>query len=736
MTSTPSRAAYVFFGGTTEPGGIHVHTADVARALGAAGHPVHILSSCVDYFSGPLRGMASRPGGEVPQVLQLALPSELAPLRRYNELKRVFSPFAGARLVVLRGSGGEGELVPLLAARGLFSRVFAIEHRVPDPRAAEPFLRCAQLAARRAVRPLVQRSIAVSVTVQRALVDELGYSPSRVTVCPNWVDVDHFRPDEDDRTNTRRVLGIGPDEVLVGCVGRLAPEKRIHVLLGAFAHLSTSTRLRLLVVGDGWKASELREDATRLGIGDRVIFSGWTSDPASYLRSLDLFVTAGELEGLPLSLLEALASGLPCLASPAIARACVDDGQEGFLRDLSSAEAVRAALLEVEGMDRRALRAMGERARARALRELGAMARLPAILEALEAPEAASLVRQSGVPLGRGPFQFETVPGGPYLVTPGTPAPLVTVVIPTYNRSSFVRRALASVQAQKYTRWEAVVVDDRSTDDTRHVVQAMAAEDARVRYLANTRERGPGGARNHGILRAEGEMVAFLDSDDLWDPDKLARQVALAAANPRVKLSATDYWILDEGTGERKLATDVLEEMVAYWLRTLPYRHLYDWYGLRVHRQRVVDARAVMAQAIGGFLWIQTSGVMADRSVLLGAGLFDESVRRTEDVRLWLRINARHGLGFVDAPLVTYHVDGRDGAQGPRYAAYDPSMRHSEVEELRAHLELCTFIRREFSLSLLEHGALTYRARLLQGHVARARARGAAGAIAHGEVAS
>jgi len=101
--------------------------------------------------------------------------------------------------------------------------------------------------------------------------------------------------------------------------------------------------------------------------------------------------------------------------------------------------------------------------------------------------------------------------------------PTVSVVIPTYNRAELLTRAIDSVLAQTYDDFELLVVDDGSTDDTEAVVTAY--DDDRVRYLAHETNRGANPARNTGIEAAEGEFVAFLDSDDEWRPRKLEAQL-------------------------------------------------------------------------------------------------------------------------------------------------------------------------------------------------------------------
>ena len=107
-------------------------------------------------------------------------------------------------------------------------------------------------------------------------------------------------------------------------------------------------------------------------------------------------------------------------------------------------------------------------------------------------------------------------------------APWVSVIIPTYNRAALVAEALASVQAQTYRDFEIVVVDDGGTDGT----AAALAEWREVKVLRHSRRRGVSAARNTGINAARGQWLAFLDSDDLWLPDKLARQIAYLTTRP------------------------------------------------------------------------------------------------------------------------------------------------------------------------------------------------------------
>lgn len=110
-------------------------------------------------------------------------------------------------------------------------------------------------------------------------------------------------------------------------------------------------------------------------------------------------------------------------------------------------------------------------------------------------------------------------------------APLVSVIIPVYNGEKFLGEALDSIWQQSYRPLEVIVVDDGSVDGSASIAQM----NDKVRYIYQTNQ-GPSGARNRGVGQANGDLLAFLDHDDLWMPDKLASQVAYLQANPE-----TDY---------------------------------------------------------------------------------------------------------------------------------------------------------------------------------------------------
>jgi glycosyltransferase involved in cell wall biosynthesis len=218
------------------------------------------------------------------------------------------------------------------------------------------------------------------------------------------------------------------------------------------------------------------------------------------------------------------------------------------------------------------------------------------------------------------------------MTDPAVGAPVVSVVLPTFQRPDLLPRAIASVQAQSLSDWELIVVDDNDPGSearraTASWMQAYAT-DARVRYLAHDANRGGGAARNTGIEAARADLVAFLDDDDAWHPDKLERQVRfLARSSERVALVYGRMEVEDGASGASSLwPTDG----VSHGLRQLLRRN-----------------------TIGS-----TSCVVCRRAALLEVGMFDATLPSKQDIDLYVRLAERFEIGFVDGVLLTRHVHG------------------------------------------------------------------------------
>jgi glycosyltransferase involved in cell wall biosynthesis len=154
-------------------------------------------------------------------------------------------------------------------------------------------------------------TIAVSDTVKDRLV-RWGVRPGKIAVIPNGVDTDDLGFDAEARDRVRAQFGISPDAYVIGALGRLDPNKRVDLTMEAAAPMLGET-CKILVIGRGEDQARLEAAAGRIGVTDHVIFGGYQSDTTAMLAAFDLYVAASVQETFGLSVLEALASGLPVL---------------------------------------------------------------------------------------------------------------------------------------------------------------------------------------------------------------------------------------------------------------------------------------------------------------------------------------------------------------------------------------------------------------------------------------
>jgi glycosyltransferase involved in cell wall biosynthesis len=124
--------------------------------------------------------------------------------------------------------------------------------------------------------------------------------------------------------------------------------------------------------------------------------------------------------------------------------------------------------------------------------------------------------------------------------------PLVSVIIPCYNAAHFVAETIRSVAAQSYSNWELILIDDGSSDNTVEVIQPFL-EDRRIRFHTQ-KNQGVSAARNNGAAFARGDFIAFLDSDDVWLPEKLHRQLDVFRKYPAAGICGSGYIEIDAGS--------------------------------------------------------------------------------------------------------------------------------------------------------------------------------------------
>ena len=231
--------------------------------------------------------------------------------------------------------------------------------------------------------------------------------------------------------------------------------------------------------------------------------------------------------------------------------------------------------------------------------------------------------------------------------------PTVSVVIPTYNRADLIGEAIQSVLDQTFQDFAVHIIDDGSSDDTEEVVRAF--NDQRLNYFWQENTGSPGAARNAGIARSRSEFIAFLDSDDVWLPDKLGNQVEAMRTNPACGIVFSNFRYMCE--------------------------HDFPWMnGPAIQDTKIPTGRVFEALLHHNFIAVST--VMVRRVTLDRVGAFnsDPSIRGCDDVELWLRIAHDFEYAYVPQTGAIYRVHAGNMTQFG--VAPDISARWTRVVEM------------------------------------------------------
>lgn len=247
----------------------------------------------------------------------------------------------------------------------------------------------------------------------------------------------------------------------------------------------------------------------------------------------------------------------------------------------------------------------------------------------------------------------------------------VSVIMPAYNASRYIDQSVRSVQYQRFTDWELLIVDDGSTDNTSTLVKKLQGADERVRYFYQKNKR-LGAARNAGLRLACGEYIAFLDSDDLWLPSMLEKQVN-AINDSKADVIFTDGYILMQETQE-----------------LIPYGSVTGYYSGKAMFKMQWDRN-----------YIPVLSVLLRRELVTKVGFQSEDFRilGCEDWDYWLRI-ARHGYSFYGIPekLFKYrmHAGGMSRniptMQLAEFTALSNNIDYTLVDEVKTYKRLCTLM--------------------------------------------
>lgn len=203
---------------------------------------------------------------------------------------------------------------------------------------------------------------------------------------------------------------------------------------------------------------------------------------------------------------------------------------------------------------------------------------------------------------------------------------LVSIITPSWNCGKFLEETIKSIQAQTYTNWELLFQDDCSMDDTKERVLRLATEDARIKYECNTQNSGAAISRNNALRRTQGKWIAFLDSDDLWHPEKLEKQVRFMVENG-YHFSYTEYVEMDEMGKET---------------------------GILISGPKHVSRRGMY-----NFCWPGCLTVMYDREQV---GLLQiADIKKNNDYAMWLKVCHKADCHLLAEPLAKYRR-GRSGS--------------------------------------------------------------------------
>ena len=195
---------------------------------------------------------------------------------------------------------------------------------------------------------------------------------------------------------------------------------------------------------------------------------------------------------------------------------------------------------------------------------------------------------------------------------------LVSIIMPSYNTAKFISETIDSVLTQTYTNWELIIVDDCSTDNTDEVVKSFLSDD-RIKYIKNEKNSGAAFSRNRALCEAKGKWIAFLDSDDLWLPEKLEKQIEFMEKND-YHFSYTNYIEIDEES--------------------------------KTNGKRVTGPKKITKYGMYNYCWMGCLTVMYDAETI---GLIQiADIKKNNDYAMWLKVCKKADCYLLDEVLAKY----------------------------------------------------------------------------------
>lgn len=196
---------------------------------------------------------------------------------------------------------------------------------------------------------------------------------------------------------------------------------------------------------------------------------------------------------------------------------------------------------------------------------------------------------------------------------------MVSIITPTYNCARYIAETISSVISQTYAKWEMLIQDDCSTDNTREIVAGFAAKDPRIKYECNQSNSGAAVTRNNALRRATGKWIAFLDSDDLWLPEKLERQISFMLRY-NYSFSYTNYIEIDENSKDIGIRVSGPKHISKCWMNN------YCWPGCLT--------------------------IMYDCSIVGYIQIMD--IKKNNDYAMWLKVIKKTDCYLLDETLAKY----------------------------------------------------------------------------------
>lgn len=237
----------------------------------------------------------------------------------------------------------------------------------------------------------------------------------------------------------------------------------------------------------------------------------------------------------------------------------------------------------------------------------------------------------------------------------------VSIVTPSWNSEKYIGDTIRSVQTQTYTNWEMIIVDDCSTDSTVQIVEKIAKEDPRVRILRQEANGGAAKARTRSMWEATGRFIAYLDSDDIWKPEKLEKQVAFMKEK-RCGFSCASYEVIDDDGNKLNKEIHMLPKV--------------DYVGFLTNNL------------------LQTVGIMVDTFIVDKKYLVMPDLRRRQDAATWLQIlKAGYECYGIDEILAEYRKAANSLSSNKIKAVKGVWFVYRDIEHLSLPFSCYCFIR-------------------------------------------